>query len=292
MNFESNIFFKFYARISKKFAFEINFPNRYAPRVMTTRSERSAPSTSTGLASTASTTAASTHTPAGWARLTPAKKRVLELIKRSGPCTPAELANELGHTEVALRQHLQALLEEGWVREGRRPAKGRGRPATEWALTEASQALFPDRHGDLTVQLIEAARDSFGDQGLSKLLESRLHTQVELYRRELPGEEASWQERTEALARRRTSEGYMAEVRTATEMGFPPGDASPSELYLLEHHCPICEAARSCVGLCARELELFGSYLGPEVEIERVRHLLAEGDRCVYRIRPVGSASG
>lgn len=229
----------------------------------------------------------------GWARLTPAKKRVLELIKRSGPCTPAELAAELGRTEVALRQHLQVLQEEGLVRDGRRPPKGRGRPATEWTLTEAARSLFPDRHGDLTVQLIDAAKESFGEEGLRRLLESRLRAQLEVYRRELPTEGASLRQKLEALARRRTQEGYMAEVRTAREMGAGDvaevEDGSGETLYLLEHHCPICDAARSCVGLCARELELFSAYLGSGVEVERVRHLLAEGDRCVYRIRPIGS---
>ena len=56
------------------------------------------------------------------------------------------------------------------------------------------------------------------------------------------------------LARVRTEEGYMAEVR---------GDKNGSYL-LIENHCPICAAANSCQGFCSTELDLFRSVLGKE----------------------------
>lgn len=60
---------------------------------------------------------------------------------------------------------------------------------------------------------------------------------------------------------------------------------------LIEHHCPIGEAATACVGLCRSELEVFRRALGPGVEVERIEHLIADDDRCVYRIRRVGTPS-
>ena len=56
-------------------------------------------------------------------------------------------------------------------------------------------------------------------------------------------------------------------------------------LLLLEHHCPVCEAASVCQGLCRSELELFQAALGDDVEVERVQHLLSGDQRCAYRIR-------
>ena len=53
---------------------------------------------------------------------------------------------------------------------------------------------------------------------------------------------------------------------------------------LVEHHCPICIAARSCLGFCGAELRLFRDALGDGVTVERTEHLLAEGIRCSYRI--------
>ncbi len=71
-----------------------------------------------------------------------------------------------------------------------------------------------------------------------------------------------------------TAEGYMAEVV----------QEKPGRYLLIEHHCPICDAAKCCQGLCRAELDVFRKTLGRGVTIERIEHLLSEGDRCVYRI--------
>ncbi|MCH7572118.1 MAG: winged helix-turn-helix transcriptional regulator [Planctomycetes bacterium] len=48
-------------------------------------------------------------------RLTEAKRRLLELLKRRGATSATELAEALGLTDVAIRQHLGALEEKGLV---------------------------------------------------------------------------------------------------------------------------------------------------------------------------------
>ncbi len=83
--------------------------------------------------------------------------------------------------------------------------------------------------------------------------------------------------RVEALARQRSAEGYMAEVEQAAAGAF----------VLVEHHCPICDAATACQGLCRAELTVFRRSLGDGVRVERTRHLLSEGGRCAYRISKV-----
>ena len=84
----------------------------------------------------------------------------------------------------------------------------------------------------------------------------------------------SLKKRVETLAALRTAEGYMADVV----------QEKPGAYLLTEHHCPICEAATSCQGFCNAELDVFRKVLGRGVRIERVKHLLSGGDRCVYRI--------
>ena len=59
-------------------------------------------------------------------------------------------------------------------------------------------------------------------------------------------------------------------------------------LLLIEHHCPICDAAKACQAFCSTELELFQAVLGPDVSVKREQHLLSGSERCVYRV----SASG
>lgn len=208
-------------------------------------------------------------------RLSEAKRRLVELLKRTGPGTAGELAGKLGLTDVAVRQHLQALEANGLVTQEKQPPRGRGRPSVRWSLTSLADDLFPDRHADLTVGLIAAAREAFGADGLKRLIEVRSREQTAAYSRAVPGAKAPLAKRVRALAKQRTAEGYMAEA-VAEDDG---------SLLLIEHHCPICEAARSCTGLCSAELEVFREVLGDGVSVERVEHLLAGGDRCAYRVQ-------
>lgn len=212
-------------------------------------------------------------------RVTAGKRRVLEHLKRSSSSTARELAASLRITDVAVRQHLTVLEESGLVCQ-RRPQEpeGRGRPAVEWALTPVAHELFPDCHADLTVDLIEATRATFGDDGLDRLVAHRAHVQAGAYRTLLAASGNTLADRVAALARRRTAEGYMAEARPVESGGY----------LLIEHHCPICEAAESCTGLCDAELKVFRESLGDGVRVERTQHLLADGDRCVYHIEEIG----
>lgn len=208
-------------------------------------------------------------------RITEAKRRLLERLKRAGPATALQLARSLGLTDVAVRQHLLALEEGGLVEERRREPEGRGRPSVEWSLGPLAQELFPDRHADLTVGLIEAARATFGQEGLDRLVTHRAREQTSAYRELLSKPGTSLAGRVKALARQRTAEGYMAEAVPEKRGAY----------LLIEHNCPICEAARSCTGLCNAELEVFQESLGDDVRVERTQHLLSGGARCVYRIR-------
>lgn len=76
------------------------------------------------------------------------------------------------------------------------------------------------------------------------------------------------------LADLRTAEGYVAE-----SVEQPNGD-----VLLIEHHCPICDAASTCQGFCTAELQLFERALGPDVNVAREQHLLSGDTRCAYRI--------
>ena len=63
------------------------------------------------------------------------------------------------------------------------------------------------------------------------------------------------------------------------------------DVVLVEHHCPVCEAATACTGLCRAELELFRDVLGSDVSVTREQHLLSGDERCAYRITPVEATS-
>ena len=198
---------------------------------------------------------------------------VLSLLKREGPVAADALAALLGVTPMAVRQHLQALAEDGLVSqvEGERTER-RGRPARLWRTTPAGDRRFADSHAALSTDLIRQMRAAFGEEGLDRLLALRTADQAAAYGAEMAGR-TTLRARLEALAAIREREGYMAELREDAT-GFT----------LLEHHCPVCAAARICTGLCREELALFGKVLGEEVRVERTAHLLGGATRCAYRI--------
>lgn len=213
------------------------------------------------------------------AAITAGKRRLLERLKREGPRTANDLARSLGLTDVAVRQHLTALEGEGIVDQHPEKPSGRGRPSVRWSLTARAREFFPDRHAELTAGIIKAAREAFGPEGIERLVKIRVRDQLDSYREDLACASGSLKARLDALAQRRTEEGYMAEVVNDGRNGF----------LLIEHNCPICEAAQACTGLCDGELEMFQQTLGEGVHVERTEHLIAGGDRCVYRIKPAAS---
>jgi len=208
--------------------------------------------------------------------LGPTKRRIVERLKRSD-AKVSDLARVLDMTEAGVRQHLDALAEHGLVMSHTGAAQGRGRPPTVWALTDLAEDLFPDRHDDLTVELITAVRSALGDKGLARVIDARGEVQRAAYERAVP-KRGPLRSRVEALARVRTEEGYVAEVVD------DPDDPDGTGVLLIEHHCPICTAASACPGLCGSELALFRAVLGPKVSVERTQHIVAGDRRCTYRI--------
>ncbi len=201
------------------------------------------------------------------------RQAILHLLKTEAPLDAQALAARLEISPMAVRQHLYGLQSEGLVSHTREP-RPVGRPAKAWRLTARADRYFPDRHADLTLGLIGALKETFGAEGLERLLAVRAAEQIETYgARTGPGQPL--EQRLAALAQVRSEEGYMATVETE----------APGRYLLIENHCPICAAASACQGLCASELQVFRAVLGEDVEVERIDHILAGARRCAYRVR-------
>jgi predicted ArsR family transcriptional regulator len=206
------------------------------------------------------------------------RRAIVKLLKTEGAMDSQELASRLGLTAMAVRQHLYALQKEKFVTAEEQPVPI-GRPAKHWRLTREADRFFPDAYAELSVALIDAMGDAFGGGGLKRVLESRGARQRADYARRIP-RSASLGKKVQQLARVRTEEGYMAEVKPQENGGY----------LLVENHCPICAAASFCKGFCESELDLFQSVLGPNVRVEREEHIVSGDRRCAYRITPMGRA--
>jgi len=202
---------------------------------------------------------------------------LLDILKREGPQEAKALAARLGITPMAIGLQLSALEEEKMVASRPEPPTPgrRGRPVHRWALTEAANRVFPDAHALLTVGLLDSLQEVYGEGGMQKLLDARTRHQREEYAREVP-KLADLKGKVKALARLRDREGYMTEVKAAPGGGW----------LLIENHCPICTAAKTCRGFCQSEWQVFSGLMGPGAVVTREEHLLSGGRRCVYAIKP------
>ena len=205
--------------------------------------------------------------------LVPNRQAILRLLKEQGPRDSETLAAQLDISAMAVRQHLYALRTQRLVtyHEEQRPI---GRPAKMWGLTPAAAPHFPDAHAGLTVNLLNAAEQTFGAEGIQRLVTRCAQQQVADYRSRIPAR-PSLRTRLEALVSIRNEEGFMAEVQRQPDGSF----------LLIENHCPTSAAAKVCPRLCDAEMEVFHAILGEGITIERTEHMVTGARRCVYRIR-------
>lgn len=198
---------------------------------------------------------------------------VLYRLKTLGAQTAQQLAQLTGLTGMGVRKQLLQFQQAGLVCCDER-REGVGRPAQYWQLSTAGHARFPDRHGELTAQLLQLMQAQLGSAAVETLITAREKQTEQHYRQQLTAGDLA--ELVQQLAALRAQEGYMAEVR-------PDG----SGWLLQEHHCPICAAATVCQGFCRSELAQFQGLFAGLATVERSEHLLSGGQRCVYRITPL-----
>ncbi len=198
--------------------------------------------------------------------------KILQIVKRDGSVTAKQLSSELDMTTMGARQHLQGLEDEGILSTHDVKVKV-GRPTRHWALTQKGHEQFTDRHGELTIQFIEAIEHIFGKDGLEKVTSEREKLTLQNYRQHL-AQCDSLESKLHKIVALREQEGYMAELEQ-DKHGF----------ILIENHCPICKAATRCPSLCQSELSVFQTLLGNETNVERTEHIINGQRRCVYRIK-------
>ena len=112
-----------------------------------------------------------------------------------------------------------------------------------------------------------------GDSGLEQLVSRQNQPLEQQYRDEMSAAGPELETKLRRLAELRDAAGFMAEIRLL-----------PDGWMLIENHCPIMKAARSCGQYCASELDLFRSLLRSQASVDRVDHVLAGARRCAYKI--------
>lgn len=197
---------------------------------------------------------------------------ILAKLKSQGAMTSGTLAKALNMTCMGARQHLLRLERKKLVSHFLERANI-GRPKQMWQLTELGHQRFPDRHADLTLQLLDSVNTVFGEQGLAQLITVREQHILKRYQEALK-DCKTLASKISTLALMRSDEGYIARVEKVSDQHY----------VLIENHCPICAAASQCQSLCRSELAIFQQCLGDKYKVQRGEYLLSGDRRCSYKI--------
>ena len=188
------------------------------------------------------------------------RNRVARSILDHGPSTATELAGRLGLTQAAVRRHLDTLVADDVVeaREQRvYGARTRGRPAKVFALTDCGRDAFDQSYDTLAADALRWIQERFGgDEAVVAFARARIAEQAAAYRAAI--EAAAPEERTEALAKALSADGYAATARSAP---LPQQGEQ-----LCQHHCPVAHVAEKFPQLCEAETEIFSQLLGTHVQ--------------------------
>lgn len=200
---------------------------------------------------------------------------LLDILKRRGESDVTGLAEKLGISGVAVRQHLASMERDGHVahRLVRRPV---GRPVRFYSLTPAAEQYFPQRSDRVALDLLARVEKLMGRKAIQKLFDTRLKDLDRRYREQLKGAR-SWRQKLERLAAIRDSEGYLCSVESTSAADVRGG------IRLVEHHCPLGPIAKQHPQICDSELALFRSVLR-EPDIKRTGHIRNGGHACVYEV--------
>ncbi len=203
------------------------------------------------------------------------REALLEILKRRGEADVSALAEQLGISGVAVRQHLAGLERDGLLahRQERRPV---GRPVRVYRLTARAEQHFPQSSGSVAMDLLAHVEEEVGTRAINSALEKRFDDLEARYSKKLKGAK-SWKQKLELLAEVRDAEGFLCNVESASVRETRGG------VRLVHHHCPLAGIADQHPQLCAYELELLRRALG-EPGLRRMEHIHGGGRTCSYEL--------
>jgi len=186
------------------------------------------------------------------------RDQVARAILESGPASAVDLAKRLKITPAGIRRHLDSLIDEG-VLTSREPyqgaaLKGRGRPSKVFVMTDFGREKFEHSYDDLAVAALKFMSSKNGAHLVKEFAQVRA-AEIERKGLEIKNSNKNMNEKTKALAKLLTKEGFAASARKKG-MGEE----------VCQHHCPIAHVASEFPELCEAETAAFSAILGTHVQ--------------------------
>lgn len=201
-----------------------------------------------------------------------ARETILHLLKAERALSVTELAERLGVTYEAVRQHLIALERDGLVRRRvlRPSEKPVGRPNAEYSLTREGDHRFPKRYAELAGALLGAIDDRLGEDALRTVLAAITDERVRAWEPRLRGR--MLERRVELLRSFYAEDDPYMRVESGEE-----------GVHLFEHNCPYLDVAMATPAICSTTVSALTRLLG--YQVVRVERFQSGDRRCAFRVR-------
>lgn len=200
---------------------------------------------------------------------------LLDLLRKHGPLSVAQLTAAMEVTATAVRQRLTRLLALGDI-ERMAQRISRGRPVHRYQLTEKGRRRAGANFGDLAIALwqeIREIKDPEVRRGLLQRIGGRL---ASLYAARVRG--STTEEKLESLA------------ELFRERQIPFDVERRNDLPLLQARaCPYPELAEQDRSICSMERMMFSELVGENLRLSNCR---LDGHNCCTFEPTVGQASG
>lgn len=164
------------------------------------------------------------------------RMEVLELLRRKGRSSAETIANDLGVTPNAVRQHLTNLERDGLV-VSQPERSGRGRPSLLFGLTERADAVFPKRYGQLATMVLQEVQEMGGPEALDEVFARVAARHASAIERNLDG--LDFDERLRRVV------AWIGRAGTLVEQ-----TESPEGVKVTIHNCPFRNTALKFPQVC------------------------------------------
>jgi predicted ArsR family transcriptional regulator len=188
---------------------------------------------------------------------------LLDVLRKAGSCSVAQLAAAMQVTATAVRQRLVRLLAQGDIERSTERAS-RGRPIYRYGLTDKGRRRAGANFADLAIALWEEIREIKDPEVRRGLLGRISGRMASLYATQIRG--STLDERMESLAALFRERQIPFDVERTHNLPM-----------LYARACPYPELAERDRSVCAMEKNLFSELLGENIRLSNCR---LDGHNC------------
>ena len=203
--------------------------------------------------------------------------KIIDELKCSGGLPVPELQRRLGGSYMGIKDQCEGLGKQGYLETWRVPRSGVGRPEIMYRLTLKADQLFPVAGTGLSLELLEASRQLFGDTAPERLLLQYFKKLGESWRPRM-ARAKSLVEKATLLSTLREKEGCFGRCKYDPETGFR----------IEEFHHPLNPVFEVYPNAVQFELRMIEELLGTKVLRKEIAGGRAGPARVDYEVQTLG----